>query len=204
MPQCAPDFFPAWMKSDRPIRLMVGAIAKGRQATKRRHQDRSLDLEKEQTLNTGYYLQTSGGSQFRQVLTVLQPRTNIYDLDQEKSSRGSPYYSLEARTELYLGSELPRSLREMLKFLETLLCEIMSFYIKYVSLKFYGSDTPLIPQRIPQPSRSEQVCVQVSLGVSSLAMGLPLGVNLWLYLWCYSSFASSVVHNSIVCRILAL
>lgn len=97
---------------------------------KRRHQDRSLDLGKEQTLNTGNYLQTSGGSQFRPVLTVLQPRTNIYDLDQEKSSRGSPYYSLEARTVLYLGSELHRSLREMLfKFLGTLLCEIISFYI---------------------------------------------------------------------------
>lgn len=29
IPQCPPDFFPAWMKSDSPIRLMVGAIASG-------------------------------------------------------------------------------------------------------------------------------------------------------------------------------
>lgn len=29
MPQWAPDFFPAWMKSDSPMRLMVGAIARG-------------------------------------------------------------------------------------------------------------------------------------------------------------------------------
>lgn len=29
IPQCPPDFFPAWMKSNSPIRLMVGMIVNG-------------------------------------------------------------------------------------------------------------------------------------------------------------------------------